>query len=160
RDVVEVGCGVGIGCEFLAARGARTVCGIDRDEVVLDRARGDHDSSGIEFLLWSDSLPLDYASVDVLLVPEGEAWLDEASFLEEARRVLRPEGRLLLAVPNGDRAAPAGGVGYYDLCQRLEPMFTPVRIVGQTPVLGYGLVEYQDGEPELALDTSLCENSV
>src|SRR2546429_1888063 len=159
RDVVEIGCGVGVGCDFFAEKGARAVCGIDRDDALLERARRGYGRSGVESLRWRRGLPLADDSADLIAVPEADAWLAEDCFWDELRRVLRPDGRLLLAVQNGDRPELGGGVGYYDLMALVEPQFSPVRMIGQTPFLGYGLVEYQDEEPELALDTSLVEGN-
>src|SRR5262245_35440015 len=115
REVVEIGCGLGVGCDFFAERGARTVRGVDRDEAVLERARRRYGRTGVDFLRWRDGLPLRDASADFIAVPEAGQWLEEARFLEELRRVLKPAGRLLLAAPNGDRPEVVGGLSYYEL---------------------------------------------
>src|SRR5689334_20999855 len=159
REVVEIGCALGVGCDFFAERGARSVRGVDRDEAVLERARRRYGRAEVEFHRWRGGLPFRDASADFIAVPEAGQWLDEAGFLDELRRVLKPAGRLLVAVPNGDRPEVPGGVSYYELYERLEPLFPPIRMIGQTPFLAYGLVEYQDEEPDLALDTSLCEGN-
>src|SRR5206468_2332673 len=103
REVVEIGCGVGVGCDFFAERGARAVRGVDRDEALLERARRRYGRSGVDFLRWRAGLPLADASADLVAVPEADGWLNQDGFWDELRRVLKPDGRLLLAGVNGHR---------------------------------------------------------
>src|SRR5215471_10501680 len=39
REVVEIGCGGGVGSDFLIERGAARVIGVDRDVAALEKAR-------------------------------------------------------------------------------------------------------------------------
>ncbi|HJZ85607.1 MAG TPA: methyltransferase domain-containing protein [Polyangia bacterium] len=163
-DVVEIGCGLGVGCDFLSEKGARSVRGIDRDEALLERARRRYGGGGIEFAKWDPGrgLPLPERSADLICVPEAVAWLEEAPFLDEVRRVLRADGRLLLAAASAERPGAVGGISYYELYELLQPHFASVRMLGQTPFLAYTLVEYADWgdeEPDLVLDTSLSEGN-
>ena len=159
RSVVEIGCGLGVGCDFFLDKGAREVVGVDRDEAILARARQRYGGGPLRFLRWEGALALPDGTVDLVTVPEGAEWLEESALLEEVRRILRPQGSLVLSVPSADRPGAAGGYSYYDLQDRLGPWFPRIRMIGQAPFLAYSLVEYAEGndEPELALDTSLVE---
>jgi SAM-dependent methyltransferase/chromosome segregation ATPase len=167
RTIVEIGCGLGVGCDFLREQGASRVVGIDRDEALLERARKRYSREGVEFQRWVAwrGLPVGDASCDLIVVPEAKAWLAELGFLEDMRRVLKPEGNLVVAVPSADRPGSASSdsaaqaVSYYDLVETLEPVFGRVRMMGQSPFLGYALVEYAEGaeSPDLSLDTSLVD---
>src|SRR5690606_29105216 len=52
-----------------------------------------------------------------------------------------------------------GGASFYELRDRLERLFPPVRMIAQAPVVGFSLVEYGDeaDAPPVELDTSLLE---
>ena len=79
------------------------------------------------------------------------------------KRVLADGGRLVVAVGNADRtgpaggAAPAGGVGYYQLTDALSPHFARVQMFGQTPFLGVGMIEFDAPAEGLRVDTRLLE---
>jgi chromosome segregation ATPase len=162
REVVEIGCGGGVGSDFLVERGAARVVGIDRDAAALEKARQRYAGTA-QFARWDKGKPLPVAdaSADLIVVPEAMTWLDEPGFLDELRRVLRENGQLLMAAPSADKPGVQGGISYYDLVEQLEALFSPVRMIGQTPFLAYGMVEYveSDEEPDLSLDTSLVEGS-
>src|SRR5687767_2048016 len=90
-EVLEVGCGLGVGCDFLLERGARSVVGVDRDEAILSRARRRYLREGLELKAWGagQPLPLPDASVDLVMVPDATPYWDDPGFLSEIRRVLR-----------------------------------------------------------------------
>ncbi len=102
RDVVDVGCGGGALVRTLTARGAR-VTGVEISESQLAPAVRDNGGSGARYLVGlAQDLPLESASVDVVVfmrtlhhVPPG-SMLDA---LREARRVLRPGGVVYVAEP-------------------------------------------------------------
>jgi SAM-dependent methyltransferase len=102
--VLDLGCGAG---RFVAAAreaGADAV-GVELAEAALERAR--RTVPGAELLLVEDdgTIPLGHASVDLVWCSEVlEHAADAAALLLEARRVLRPEGRLLVTVPFHGRA--------------------------------------------------------
>jgi ubiquinone/menaquinone biosynthesis C-methylase UbiE len=102
RDVLDVGCGTGTLSVALAAAGTRVV-GVDGDEDVLARARAKAAAAGVD-VEWrtglADALPAPAASADAvvcsLLLHHLEPRV-KAAALAEARRVLRPGGRLYVA---------------------------------------------------------------
>jgi SAM-dependent methyltransferase len=99
-DVVDIGCGDGY-LTLETARWARSVIGVDRSDAVLDRARALAERRRVTNAQWKKGdlmrLPLADASVDVALLSQAlhhARHPDDA--LEEAARVLRPGGRLLV----------------------------------------------------------------
>jgi SAM-dependent methyltransferase len=97
-DVIDLGCGTGYWCAWLTRRGARPV-GIDVSEAQLDTARGLQREHGIEFPLIhasAESVPFPDGSFDLAFSEYGAAiWCDPNDWIPEARRLLRPRGRLI-----------------------------------------------------------------
>jgi ubiquinone/menaquinone biosynthesis C-methylase UbiE len=96
---LDVGCGEGRLASELARAGVRVV-GIDVAEEPLRRAR-EHDPALDLRLVDADGpWPIEDASFDAVWAGETiEHVADTAGWLSEARRVLRPGGRLLLSTP-------------------------------------------------------------
>lgn len=100
RRILEVACGQGVGLGYLA-RHAQDVVGGDLTDGLLRQAR--HTLEGVLPLLRLDAeaLPLRSASRDVILCYEAIYFLEQPGrFLEECRRVLSPQGLLLLCTVN------------------------------------------------------------
>jgi SAM-dependent methyltransferase len=102
KDVVDVGCGGGALVRALSERGAR-VTGVEISESQLAAAVEQDDGRGARYLVGrAERLPLDDASVDVVVfmrslhhVPRA----DLAGALAEARRVIRRDGAVYVAEP-------------------------------------------------------------
>jgi len=97
--VLDLGCGAGRFVAALRDAGADPV-GVELAEAALERAR--RNAPGADLRLAGDdgSLPLEHRSVDLVWCSEVlEHVADTAHLLLEARRVLRPGGRLLATVP-------------------------------------------------------------
>jgi len=99
-EVLDVGCGIGgTACHLASHTGARFV-GVNPNDAQIALARELARASGMEgrvaFERGSASeLPCDDASFDVVLFFESPCHFpDRARFFREARRVLRPGGRL------------------------------------------------------------------
>ncbi|MDQ3587048.1 MAG: class I SAM-dependent methyltransferase [Actinomycetota bacterium] len=108
REVLDAGCGVGYGTAAIAAAGARRAVGLDISEAAVLDARDRFGSVG-EFVVGDvHELPFGDGSFDVVVcfgtVVRAS---DPKRALDELRRVLRPEGLLLLSVPNA-AVYPAG----------------------------------------------------
>src|SRR5262249_23593721 len=134
RHVLEVGCGDGAGAAHLARAGAASVIGLDRSVADVDLARARHRLVNLTFAV-SDYAPLDLddRAVDVICVPGGAELARWPTFLDEARRVLARDGRIVMTVPSADRAGAApGGLSYHDLVGRLAPVFGEVRMIAVT----------------------------
>ena len=99
-DVADIGCGEGY-LTLEMARWARTVFGIDRSDMVLERAKALADRRRVTNVQWKKGdlarLPLRDASVDVALLSQAlHHAADPEDALSEAARILRPGGRLLV----------------------------------------------------------------
>src|SRR5690606_16388283 len=160
KRVLEVGCGTGYGAQFLANHGAGRVIGIDRSLRKITEARSRHRQTNLEFRCEEPgSVELEDASVDCIFVPDGTSILRRRSVLAELRRLLARDGTLVLCGVSADRRGAPGGASFYELRDRLERLFPPVRMIAQAPVVGFSLVEYGDeaDAPRVELDTSLLE---
>jgi 2-polyprenyl-6-hydroxyphenyl methylase/3-demethylubiquinone-9 3-methyltransferase len=97
--VLDLGCGAGRFVAALAAAGAHPV-GVEIAQEALDRARRNAPGAELALLEPDGSIPLGHHSVDVVWCSEVlEHAGDAGQLLHEARRVLRPGGRLLATVP-------------------------------------------------------------
>jgi len=99
-DVADLGCGEGY-LTIEAARWARRVISIDRSADVLARARALAARRRVTNVVWKrgllEQLPLPAAAVDLALLSQALHHADDpARALAEARRILRPHGRVLL----------------------------------------------------------------
>lgn len=100
KNVLEVACGAGHGLGYLAKR-ARQVVGGDVTLNLLKQAQ--QASSRLVPLLRLDAqvLPFRALSFDVILLYEAIYYLTKpGQFLDECRRVLRPDGLLILCTVN------------------------------------------------------------
>jgi ubiquinone/menaquinone biosynthesis C-methylase UbiE len=112
-DVLDVGCSQGIASILLAREGHRVV-GIDREHEAIRAARERLDQEEapvrerVEFKVGEGravGFPDD--SFDAVLLGEVlEHQLDPGKLLDEARRVLRPGGRIVLTTPYGIHPYP------------------------------------------------------
>jgi ubiquinone/menaquinone biosynthesis C-methylase UbiE len=102
KRVLDVACGEGYGSALLA-RGAAHVTGVDISEDAIAHAKKAYRKlSNARFVCAPcTALPLDAASVDVAVTFETiEHISQQAEFLEELARVLKPDGVLVLSCPN------------------------------------------------------------
>lgn len=102
KDVLEVACGSGQGLGYLAKKAKRVVGG-DYDEKILKCAK-DYYKDGIEIRqLDAHNLPFDNKSFDVVILYEAIYYLAQPEkFVNEARRVLRDNGVLIICTANKD----------------------------------------------------------
>ena len=102
KRVVDVACGEGYGSALLA-RHAAHVTGVDISSEAIEHARKIYALlANAEFVRAPcTSLPLADASVDVAVTFETvEHIVEQAQFLAELARVLKPDGVLILSCPN------------------------------------------------------------
>jgi len=102
KRVVDVACGEGYGSALMSAA-ASSVSGVDISADAVTHARSAYAGrANLEFTEGSClSLPFDAGSVDVLVSFETiEHIHEQAEFLDEIKRVLKPDGVLILSSPN------------------------------------------------------------
>jgi len=101
KRVLDAACGEGYGSALLAAS-AVSVTGVDRSEESIAHARGRYQASNLDFQA-ADCLDLPFGadSFDCIVSFETlEHLADHDGLLREFRRVLRPDGFLLLSSPD------------------------------------------------------------
>jgi ubiquinone/menaquinone biosynthesis C-methylase UbiE len=144
RDVLDVACGAGYGSALLARTAAR-VTGADLSQAAIEHAR----------LRYASLANLDFRRADCAALPFADASFDvvvsfetiehipaQDAFLDEIRRVLRPDGVVVLSCPNKVEYTDKRGVInefhvrelYRDeLVALLAPRFPHCRWYGQRP---------------------------
>jgi ubiquinone/menaquinone biosynthesis C-methylase UbiE len=100
-NLLEVGCGSGYFLQYIKRRfPACEIHGIDIEKVFLDFARNRIKSVKL-FLHDAQQLPFSKGNYDVVCsIQVVEHLEDPATFFEEARRVLKVNGLLIIATPN------------------------------------------------------------
>ena len=119
--VLDVACGTGVlACEAARRVGAGgAVSGLDRNEGMLAMARRKNPAIDWRPGL-AEKLPFDAASFDVVVSQFGLMFFeDRAGAIREMWRVLRPRGRLALAVWDASERSP----GYADMIDLLQRLF-------------------------------------
>jgi 2-polyprenyl-6-hydroxyphenyl methylase/3-demethylubiquinone-9 3-methyltransferase len=105
--VLDLGCGAGRFVRALREAGADPV-GVEIAQAAVERARANDPGADVRLLADDGSLPLGHGEVDLVWCSEVlEHVADTAHALLEARRVLKPGGRLLVTVPFHGRAQAA-----------------------------------------------------
>lgn len=105
RDVLDAGCGAGYGIDILASSGATSVTGVDVDSGAVEEAESRNAERPEALACQGDVRELDLAdsSFDLVVCFEVIEHIEDAErALAEFRRVLRPEGLLLVSSPNPD----------------------------------------------------------
>ncbi len=129
KRVLEIGKAAPDGAEYLRSIGARVVT-VEGDASRIDER------------------------FDVVVVPEADAATGPA--VVGWRRLLAERGRLVVAAANPDRGG--GGVGYYDLHGALAQHFAHVQMLGLTPFLGMGVVEFDGALDGLRIESRLVKD--
>ena len=147
----------------LLERGARSVHVCDADPVRVSEAAARNRSSQISFSSLADSdLSVRDGSFELVLV-ENLGAFGPMGLVSKAKRALAPRGVAIVACPNPEAAFPllrsgnpaATRLDYYALYDAVAAEFEHVRMLGQTPFVGYAIADFSAaGEPEPALDTS------
>ena len=147
----------------LLERGARSVHVCDADAVRVSEATAKNRSTQVSFSSLADSdLSLRDGAFDLALVDNLGAF-DALSIVRTAKRALGSRGVAVVACPNPEAAFPllrgnnpsATSLDYYALYDAVAAEFEHVRMLGQTPFVGYAIADFSaSGEPEPALDTS------
>jgi len=135
RRVLEIHSGPGRGgipgesAQYLRSLGARVVS-VDRDASVDDR-------------------------FEIVIVPEAEELARRPGAFAALRKLLLDGGRVIIAAANVERGGD--GVGYYDLHGAVAAHFPHVQMLGVTPFVGMGIVEFEGAVDGLRIDSRLVK---
>ncbi len=166
RRVVVFGDGTSALSAELVERGARTVHVYDPETSRAAVAAGRNRSKQISVV------PLDEADVairdgafDVAIVEDLCDATEPAALLKRVRRALSQRGVAIVASPNAEArralvprtgAGRGASIGYYELYDAVAAEFPEVRMLGQTPFVGYAIVDFApEGEPDVRIDSGL-----
>jgi GT2 family glycosyltransferase/SAM-dependent methyltransferase len=99
--VLDVACGAGYGTNILAQAAAEAT-GVDIDAAAIRKASKKYKRDNLKFVTADCcEMPFEADSFDVVVANEMIEHIEEqAAFLEEAKRVLKPGGALLVSTPN------------------------------------------------------------
>ncbi len=145
-DAVELGCGTGYGSAWMARRGARVV-GVDISSAQLATARRLDTEHGLG-ITWveasAEAVPRPDGSFDFALSEYGAAiWCDPYRWIPEARRLLRPGGRLVFLASSFWAAVCSPADGALPVTHRLErPYFGLHRLDWRDAVDEPGGIEF------------------
>ncbi|MDQ4144427.1 MAG: class I SAM-dependent methyltransferase [Actinomycetota bacterium] len=162
RSVLDIACGTGYGARVLHDAGAKLVVGVDNS---LEPLRVARQREGVRCLLRGEAsgIPLRSNAVDVVTCFESVEHVQaDEKFVAELRRVLKPDGALLLSTPNALHTKPVNGVPsnpYHvreysprELTTLLERHFQSVEMLGQAPSPCYGFCPYWQRPENLPTD--------
>jgi SAM-dependent methyltransferase len=102
KDVLEAACGTGQGAGYLAGLARSYIAG-DYSEEILRIARNHYGGRIGFFRFNAQEMPFADRSLDVVILFEAIYYLPSAErFVSECKRVLRPDGKVLIATANKD----------------------------------------------------------
>jgi len=102
KKVLDIASGSGYGSRHLLDRGAAKVVGVDNSREAIEYSREKYRMPGIEFIIADAAkLPLKDDIFDIVVSFETIEHLDgQEKFLSEIKRVLKPNGLLVISTPN------------------------------------------------------------
>jgi SAM-dependent methyltransferase len=108
KHVLDAGCGVGYGSAFLGAA-ARSVVGVDVSGEAIDYARARYGGGNVEFAVGDlQQLERTDAEFDAVVAFEVIEHLPQPErFVVEVRRVLKPDGVLVVSTPRSEQGSSA-----------------------------------------------------
>ena len=132
--MLDAGCAFGFGTSVLAgAPAVQWIAGVEYDPDYAATATSRYSQLPIARANVA-ALPLADGSVDTVVLLDVLEHLDEpAAAVAEARRVLRPDGQLVLSVPHHGALAALDSLNVYAALRRRWPHLPPLEASEQTP---------------------------
>jgi SAM-dependent methyltransferase len=162
RDVLDIASGKGYGSHLLG-QVARSVTGVDVDDGAVAHASSRFQTGHVTFKTGSGTaLPLPAASVDIVVSFETlEHFATPTEFVREVRRVLRPDGIIVVSSPNrrihsdqsaGHRPFPVRELDRDQFVALLEGGFRNVRLFEQRLLSGSIILRALTGDEKTLLE--------
>ena len=163
KDVLDIACGEGYGSAMLARR-ARSVKGVDiADDAVAHASAAYRDISNLAFMQGDAAqIPLDDNSVDAVVSFETIEHHDRhREMLSEIRRVLRPDGLLVISSPNRVVYSELAGhhnefhvkeLDFAEFDAVLREQFDDISYFGQRLAVGSSIFTLQGAEAGRTVD--------
>lgn len=159
KTVLDIACGEGYGSRMLADV-AKSVSGVDISGETIERAAKKYPHPTLAFIQGSvTAIPLPDASIDLVTSFETiEHLAEQESMLREIRRVLRPDGVLIISSPDKRQYSDLTGYNneyhvkelYRDeFVDLLKRHFNHMRMLGQRVVFG-SVMGAEDSGPFLS----------
>jgi SAM-dependent methyltransferase len=141
--VLDAGCGCGYGTHYLVMNGAKRAVGIDLSLEAIDYARQHYVAPRLSYEVMDvTSLEFPDKTFDAAVCLEVfEHVPDHQEMLAEVRRVLKPDGRVVISTPNGRIFSPTGRpinpwhvreFSREEFVDALSPRFGDLELWGQT----------------------------
>jgi ubiquinone/menaquinone biosynthesis C-methylase UbiE/glycosyltransferase involved in cell wall biosynthesis len=156
KDVLDVACGEGYGSFFMADI-ARSVVGVDISDEAVQHASVIYKKPNLTFRQGSAiALDFDEASFDVVVSFETiEHLAEQAQMLAEIRRVLRPDGLLVISSPNRPIYSEESGeynefhvkeLDFNEFDELLKSQFPAIQYFGQRMLMGSVIQSIEGGQ--------------
>lgn len=100
KNVLDIACGEGYGTNILSKK-AKHITGVDIDQPTIEKAKNKYKSTNIEFVCSSAlHTPFPDNNFELITCFETIEHLDNhSSFIKELKRILRPDGVLIISTP-------------------------------------------------------------
>ena len=156
KDVLDVACGEGYGSYYMADV-ARSIVGVDISQEAVQHASSTYQKSNLAFRQGS-AIELDFADAafDVVVSFETIEHLSEqAQMLAEIRRVLRPDGLLVISSPNRPVYSEESGehnefhvkeLDFNEFDELLKSQFPIIQYFGQRILMGSVIQPLEGGQ--------------
>ncbi len=156
KDVLDVACGEGYGSSFMATV-ARSVVGVDISDEAIQHALATYTKPNLTFCQGSaTALAFADASYDVVVSFETiEHLAEQAEMLSELRRVLRPDGLLVISSPNRPVYSEESGehnefhvkeLDFKEFDKLLKTQFSAIHYFGQRILMGSVIQPLKGGQ--------------
>ncbi len=158
RDVLDVASGEGYGSAQIA-QVARSVVGVEYSESTVRSACANFPRENLRFVRGdARALPLADASIDVVTSFETiEHFGGQEAFLSEIRRVLRPDGQVVISTPDRDIYSPSHvppneyhvrELSRLEFVALLRRYFSHVDLLLQRPIVGSVLLPEEPAQTD------------
>lgn len=156
KTVLDIACGDGYGSALLSSV-AEHVTGVDISEEAVLAASENYGNNKLDYRHGScTAIPLESSSVDVIISFETiEHFKDHTKFMSEVKRVLRPNGLLLISSPDRDiYSAPGKQPNPYhikeltrdDFISLISNSFSNIEVLEQKATAGSVIVPVSDSK--------------